>query len=316
MTYHNGNVYEGQWIKNKKYGNGIIHYINGEKHTCYYMKDKRYGTCLIEKVDGSIEEQEYKDDNLISNSTKHSIIELHKQIFCSNWFKFTNITFALNFASLNRDYRDNLKTIYIDELLIDNVYTLRRLCIFEEIYADRVIFGDGVKFYIRKLNLNKFFSKIKSCKELVLNQWFNKPIYDNELPESIKIVRILNHSYNEKICVFPKYVEELTVGKYFIQNKLIPSSVKKLMLYYYYDSEELRLGDIPNSVEDITFQNYNQPINQGVLPESIKIVRILDNDYNKVCFFPKYLEELTIGNYFIKNKLIPTSVKKLKLCDS
>lgn len=47
-VYHNGGVYEGEWLQDERSGQGVMTYANGDTYTGQWQQDKRHGTGMYE----------------------------------------------------------------------------------------------------------------------------------------------------------------------------------------------------------------------------------------------------------------------------
>ena len=64
MTYANGNVYDGQWLKDKKDGKGTMTYANGDIYDGQWLNDKKEGKGTMTYIDGNIYDGQWSNDNI------------------------------------------------------------------------------------------------------------------------------------------------------------------------------------------------------------------------------------------------------------
>jgi len=53
MDYLNGDVYEGNWIYDKRNGKGKMTYVGGEIHEGKWINDQRHGVFTVTRPDGT-----------------------------------------------------------------------------------------------------------------------------------------------------------------------------------------------------------------------------------------------------------------------
>jgi hypothetical protein len=61
-TIHKDQTQKGEFLGLTEKGNGTISYANGDVYTGYWMKDKRNGTGTIKNADGTELKGEWKED--------------------------------------------------------------------------------------------------------------------------------------------------------------------------------------------------------------------------------------------------------------
>lgn len=54
MTYRNGDVYEGEWVSNRRNGNGTMRYASGERYQGQWKDDERHGTGVSQMANGAV----------------------------------------------------------------------------------------------------------------------------------------------------------------------------------------------------------------------------------------------------------------------
>ena len=59
MFWNDGNVYDGNWINDKREGKGIMYYSNGDREMGDYLNDEEIGKHVILTKEGIIEEKFY-----------------------------------------------------------------------------------------------------------------------------------------------------------------------------------------------------------------------------------------------------------------
>lgn len=178
----------------------------------------------------------------------------------------------------NKKQIENINIVKPDVLLFDNEFIAD---------LDDFIFPDSI-FYI---NFGNNFNK--SLKYIVLPKYLKKLKLSDVYTESLNYVSL------------PETVEILDLGKVF-NNSLfsvkLPKNLKELILNDKFNAELPSM--LPNSLKKLIFgEQFDFSINNFVVPESLKHIKINGNVGNKVLFqnLPKTIENIeVVGHLYFK----------------
>ena len=68
VTYANGDIYDGQFLNDKRHGKGIYHYANGERYEGDYFEGMRQGQGTMYYKNGRKDEGEWQNDQFVKKS--------------------------------------------------------------------------------------------------------------------------------------------------------------------------------------------------------------------------------------------------------
>ncbi|KAK5574616.1 hypothetical protein RB653_009869 [Dictyostelium firmibasis] len=129
---------------------------------------------------------------------------------------------------------------------------------------------------------------------------------------------VLKNIILQQLYYLNKYFQIRINKKDQLLNSKYRDYIKEL---YYYSNEDIYLGDIPSSVESLTFgRSFNQVLSAGLIPSSVKSLTF-GRDFNQVLSaesIPSSVESLKFGNGFnqvLSSGSIPSSVKSLTFGD-
>ena len=82
MHYNNGDLYEGNWVVDKKKGKGFYYYKDGRRYEGNFENDKKNGEGIIYHVDGTKEVGEFSEGKILDE--KSIIIDKYWNIIKDN----------------------------------------------------------------------------------------------------------------------------------------------------------------------------------------------------------------------------------------
>ena len=275
---------------------------------------------------------------------------LINNIITNPFFKFDTLKDAVKFKNSNKNTKDNLVTIYLNELIIYNINEYTALNNFETIYVENVIIQPREFFNI---NFSTFFEKVQNIHKLTIDKSFGPPIELNSLPQSLTHLTLsgdfnqqiglnilpqtlthltLSGDFNQPIGlnILPQTLTHLTFGGNFNQQiglNVLPPYLTHLTLYNYNYSLVINIeGSIksilPQSLISL-YLNTDQPIDQGTFLniQSLTYLTLGDNFDHSLAqdVLPQSLTHLTFGQSFnqpIGLNVLPQSLTHLTFGNS
>lgn len=171
--------------------------------------------------------------------------------------------------------------------------------------VNSIVFGNN---FNQELEIGLFPDGVIS---IIFGSKFDKKIRKGVLPISlIKLDFGNGFSQDFESNIFPENLEELHFChnyKQTINKDIFPQKLKKLNLH----DNIIESGALPNSIESLTFNTWNDLSNIIYFPLNLKYLS-LPLFYNKInkCIFPQFLEILSFSccdDQVLKDNLIPSS---------
>lgn len=186
-------------------------------------------------------------------------------------------------------------------------------------------------------NSSSYFNQIiipnflpNTLKELYLSKSYNIKLEPGVLPNGLKVLALdYGYKHDFDIGVLPQGLEVLVIDNLSnLKPNVLPSSLKELYIKTYEsDSEGLNVGDLPNSLEIISINNYfcKNKITKNIFPSNLRkfythmnIKYIVDElpDSIELLSFPNIQQNIKLFNIFPKNlkKIVVNKIYAIRFC--
>jgi hypothetical protein len=298
----------------------VIRIIVTEK--CMKSLIKKY---IIKKTISFSTFKEIKNDEnfgIFPTSITH-LEENDKLELNSIYYKYLEKLFLGNSRQLDSVDKDN----NIDHLTIAD--------------TSNIIKKESIPKNLLYLEFSNYFNNILTgmlpdkLKTLIISNFFDKPIFHNDLPESLTALD-LGMKFNSNISedVFLPNLKYLNMSNYnrkihkgffsenisqiFLQSfcgnlkDILPSGLEKLILTNF--NNLLNPKDIPNTVKHLELNSYNKTLKVGTIPDGVQYLIIGDVTLFKNCL-PESIVDLTFINFNknFKQHHIPKNTKFLSV---
>ncbi|KAN0030928.1 hypothetical protein ACTA71_009578 [Dictyostelium dimigraforme] len=269
-----------------------------------------------------------KNSNNNNNNNNYNINNKNEELFLKIWrnkYLRNRIFHQIKKYSINRikEYKDckEIKNL-------ENSYYIKDLRLLEN---SEIPIG-GIPNSVIWLRMNKqfnhrllvgTFSLSKRLEYIKLGRSFNQIIEKDLFPSSLKKIKF-GYEFNQSLESIPSSVTSIQYSGNFSKPQSVPSTVTKLILYNFFDKENLTVNDhIPKSIKSLRMDIcFNNALVKGFIPNSVTKLVLGPKYFRcklKPGVIPNSVTDLTITfNSFltsIKKGVIPNSVRKLKILD-
>ena len=199
---------------------------------------------------------------------------LINNIISNPFFKFDTLKDAVKFKNSNKNTKDNLVTIYLNELIINNINEYTALNNFETIYVENVrIWPRGIP----NINFSTFFEKVQNIHKLTIEH-DEPPIVINSLPQTLTHLILIGGWIPGYLPILPQTLTHLILIGGWIPGYLpiLPQTLTHLILS----------------------GNFNQPI-ENFLPQYLTHLTLGREFSHRIGLneLPPYLTHLTLYKY-------------------